>query len=144
MDEMGAVEFDQGIGKHGRSPVGSAERLVGEGEALELGSGGRRPGRRIMAMPPPTWASPCAASQSREAARLRVSTRRKAPGRLAKRKASRRRASAASRATTGPDHLAAAEGAQRRIAREAAVVADDREVAGARRAPRRGPRGPCR
>ena len=43
VDEMGAVELDQRVGKHGRSPLGSAERLGGEGEGLELTCGSRRP-----------------------------------------------------------------------------------------------------
>ena len=86
---------------------------------------------RTMAMPPPTGASPWAASQSAEPARLgRVDAEE---GAGAAREEEGEQAPGVG-GVAGDDrarHLAAAEGAQRRVAREAAAVADDREAAGA-------------
>ena len=130
MDEMGAVELDQRVGKHGRSPLGSAERLGGEGEGLELASGGRRPaadhGDAAADRGEPLGGEPVA-----EAARLRRVDAEEGAGAAGEQEGEQAPGVGGVAGDDRARHLAAAEGPQRRVAREAAAVADDREAAGA-------------
>src|SRR3954452_24528674 len=99
MNEVSAVEFEEGVAEHlnllDQPRAWLARAKVWKGR---VGCGGSPP--RVMATPPPARASPRSFNQGTRPELSSVSTRRNAPGRAAIIKARSALASAAAGATT--------------------------------------------